>query len=158
MVIIRKARDALIIKTINLNLKKEQKYNNNKLNIAEIFKKYNITDNITDIKRWVRNNLRTILYNNPDMHIKINYGDWQGSLTDVYYNSEHNKYIIRVYCQGDSSDSDSADYLNNFLNANNSYKFYDREPNRMPAPRNRSKHLSINFHNYNILRASPVLP
>lgn len=110
-----------------INFKKEQKYNNNKLNIAEIFKKYNITDNITDIKRWVRNNLRTILYNNPDMHIKINYGDWQGSLTDVYYNSELDKYIIRVYCQGDSSDSDSADYLNNFLNANNSYKFYDRE-------------------------------
>ena len=105
-----------------IQFKKENRYNNNKQNISSILKKYNMSENGVGTYKWVKDNIYNILYENPDIKIDINYGDWQGSIENIYYDSALKKYFVSVYCQGDSTDWDESDYLSNLLANKDKYK------------------------------------
>lgn len=106
-----------------IKYKQENRFNINKQNISAILKKYNMSENGKGTYNWVNNNIYNILYNNPDVKIYIKYGDWQGELDYIYYNSKVKKYFVNVYCQGDSTDWDESDYLSNLLRSRDSYSF-----------------------------------
>ena len=105
-----------------IQFKKENRYNNNKQNISSILKKYNMSENGVGTYKWVKDNIYNILYENPDIKIDINYGDWQGFIENIYYDSALKKYFVSVYCQGDSTDWDESDYLSNLLANKDKYK------------------------------------
>lgn len=106
-----------------IKYKKENRYNLNKQNIKDILKKYNMSETGKGTWSWAQKNIYNILYNNPDVKIYINYGDWQGKLDSIYYDSNTKKYFVNCYCQGDSTDWDSADYLTNLLRSTRNYSF-----------------------------------
>ena len=106
-----------------IKYKQENRYSNNKSNLVNILKKYNIKENISDKRSWVKNNIQKVLYNNPDFIIPINYGDWSGSVKCIYYDSKYNKYYVDVYCQTTKTDTDDTDYLSSLLNCRDSYSY-----------------------------------
>lgn len=106
-----------------IKYKQENRYNLNKQNIKDILKKYNMSETGKGTQSWAQKNIYNILYNNPDVKIYIKYGDWQGELDYVYYNSEVKNYFVNVYCQGDSTDWDASDYLSNLLRSTRNYSF-----------------------------------
>ena len=106
-----------------INIKKEQEYENNKLNSSSSLKKYKMQNKPNNLQNWAQTNLQNILHNNPNIYINVDYSDWNGGIKSIYYDYSKNKYFMNVWCENRNSDHDDTDYLNNLLNSRDTYRF-----------------------------------
>lgn len=98
---------------INYKLNGEQALNAS--NSEETLIKYKMSNYPTNYFKWVKENIKDILHNNPDKLIKVNYNDWSGAIKSLYYNTDVKKYMVQCYLQSDSSDMDKSDILENLI-------------------------------------------
>ena len=73
--------------------------------------------------KWCINNLKSILYNNPDLKIYIKFTDWSGGITSLEYSSDKKKYFAHIWCDNGSTDLDDTDYLDNLFSNKDKYKY-----------------------------------
>ena len=104
-----------------IKYKKSIKEEGNKANIKEIYTKYNMSEQ--NKYKWCINNLKSILYNNPDLKIYIKFTDWSGGITSLEYNSDKKKYFAHIWCDNGSTDLHDTDYLDNLFRNKDKYKY-----------------------------------
>ena len=102
----------------------KQERNKNKGDSATTLKKYNIVGERGTIE-WLRNNIKNILFNNPDYKFPVKYSDWQGTIYYLEYESAKKKYFVNLIVSDEDDDNDqyAADFLDNLLRSSNGYEY-----------------------------------
>jgi len=65
------------------------------MNASQILKKYNM-DNVSDYYKWFNDNICEVLRNNVNYKLDINYGDFNGSIDNLFYQQATGKYMMTV--------------------------------------------------------------
>lgn len=89
-------------------------------NSEETLLKYNMDVEPNNYFKWVKDNIKDILKNNPDKLINVNYSDWSGAIKSLLYNTDLRKFIVQCYLQSGSSDMDKSDVLINLIKLSSS--------------------------------------
>lgn len=98
---------------LNYKVNGDQELNAN--NSEETIRKYNMDVEPNNYFKWIKDNIKNILKNNPDKLINVNYSDWSGSIKSLIYNTDLRKFIVQCYLQSGSSDMDKSDVLVNLI-------------------------------------------
>ena len=92
-------------------------------------KKYNIIESEEGDFNWFKNNIKKILFNNPNKVLNVRYCDWQGQIDRIYYDSKKKKYCMDLTPANDDTDGWAFESLDDILrcttNKGYHYNSYD---------------------------------